>query len=388
MKITISCLFLIPILLSGQSNDREVQSITNVGIAYVDKPFVQEYHEGFTVGKNNKDANNVRAIVPALDGSIWIATKNGVYQKEADSREWRMAIDGVNQGPAYDVEIDMDQNIWSATWNGVYRHRLGATEKIAGTKPPIAKIAVAKEGVYALGPHGIWLYKDNEWVKKNYKTASSIRTVLSDNAGGLWIGTDVGLYHCNDAGTVVYQDNEDLISAYLKGMDFDENGNLWIGGLGGVSIRNLETKIGEKRPTDGIPNANVSSVEKAPDGKMWVGTEYGLARFVVGEEGYSVRLGRRWLVSDQVRDIAFDQQGNAWIATANGVSAIKNRQMTLAEKADYFYDKLISRHVREPWIIARSKLIIPGDTTSIEADDDDNDAVSYTHLTLPTTPYV
>lgn len=373
MKKLVPFLFFIPILLFGQKQPTVVKPLSNPSSIYLDKPFVQEYHEGFSVDENNDDANNVRAIQPTLDGTIWIATKNGVYHKKANSREWSIAISGENQGPAYDVEIDKDQNIWMATWNGVYRYKLEATEKMDGPKPPIARIAMAKEGIYALGPHGIWLYKDNKWSKKEYKTARSIRTVLSDNKGGLWIGTDVGLYHCNDERTIAYQKNEDLISAYLRGMDFDENGDLWIGGLGGVTIRNLEAKIGEKGPKDGMPNANVNAVVKAPDGKMWVGTAYGITRFVQGEKEYSVRLGRRWLVSDEVRDIAFDQQGNAWIATANGVSAIKNRQMTLAEKADYFYDKLIRRHVREPWIIARSKLVVPGDTTSIEADDDDND---------------
>ncbi|MCK0192312.1 two-component regulator propeller domain-containing protein [Arenibacter sp. F20364] len=373
MKKLVPFLFFIPILLFGQKQPTVVKPLSNPSSIYLDKPFVQEYHEGFSVDENNDDANNVRAIQPTLDGTIWIATKNGVYHKKANSREWSIAISGENQGPAYDVEIDKDQNIWMATWNGVYRYKLEATEKMDGPKPPIARIAMAKEGIYALGPHGIWQYKDNKWSKKEYKTARSIRTVLSDNKGGLWIGTDVGLYHCNDERTIAYQKNEDLISAYLRGMDFDENGDLWIGGLGGVTIRNLEAKIGEKGPKDGMPNANVNAVVKAPDGKMWVGTAYGITRFVQGEKEYSVRLGRRWLVSDEVRDIAFDQQGNAWIATANGVSAIKNRQMTLAEKADYFYDKLIRRHVREPWIIARSKLVVPGDTTSIEADDDDND---------------
>ncbi|RAJ11490.1 ligand-binding sensor domain-containing protein [Arenibacter echinorum] len=371
MNKAIFFLFLIPILSIGQTKDLEANS--KLYTTYIDEPFAQEYHEAFIVAENSENANNVRAIQPDSEGGIWIATKNGIYHKEIDSSEWKLVIDGNNQGPAYDVEIDKNQDVWMATWNGVYRGRAGDIQKMEGPKPPIAQLLSTKEGVYAMGPYGIWLYQDKKWSKKDYNTARSIRTVMSDNNGGLWIGTDVGLYHCNDEKTTAYQGNEDLISAYVRGMDFDPVGNMWIGGLGGVSIRNQEAKIGEKRPKDGIPNANVNSVVKAPDGKMWVGTEYGITRFVPGEKDYSVRLGRRWLVSDEVRDIAFDQQGNAWIATANGVSAIKNRKMTLATKADYFYDKLIRRHVRDPWIIARSKLVVPGDTTTIQPDDDDND---------------
>jgi len=73
------------------------------------------------------------------------------------------------------LKIDKDQNVWMATWNGVYRYRRGSIEKMGGPRAPLAKIVSAKEGVYALGPYGIWLYKNKKWQKKKYKTASSIR---------------------------------------------------------------------------------------------------------------------------------------------------------------------------------------------------------------------
>ena len=109
------------------------------------------------------------------------------------------------------------------------------------------------------------------------------------------------------------------------------------------------------------------------DNAVWVATWNGVYTYTAGslqKDEYSVRHSRRWLLSDQVRDIAFDASGNAWIATAAGVSAIKRREMTLADKAAYFYDRLIRRHVREPWIVARFRLQVPGDTTTITPEDD------------------
>ena len=208
-----------------------------------------------------------------------------------------------------------------------------------------------------------------------------MRAALSDGKGGLWIGTDVGLYHCNDEKTSLFQDQNELISAYVRGLDFSDQGELWVGCLGGVTIRNANGKIDEKLPADGITNAWVNVVKRSPDGTMWIGTNYGITRFTPGEKEYSVRLSKRWLMSDEVRDIAFDQKGNAWIATSKGVSAIKKREMTLAQKADFFYQKLIQRHVREPWIVNRFRLNVPGDTTTIEATDDDNDG-EYTSMYL------
>ncbi len=313
--------------------------------------------------------------------NIWIATKHGVYQKKTHSRNWQLMILGDDLGPAYDVKLDIDGSIWIATWNGIYTNTSGKLKKVKGLKPPIAKIVIAKEGVYALGPYGIWLQKNNNWIKKNYTTARSIRAAISDSHGGLWIATDVGLYHSSDEKSYVIRENDELISAYVKGMDYTDQGKLWVASMGGISIRDENHKIGEKLLKDGITNANINVVKKAPNGVIWVGTEYGITRFTPGEEDYSVRLSKRWLLSNRVRDIAFDVDGNAWIATAKGVSAIKKINMTLSEKADFFYKKLVPRHVREPWIVGRFKLTIPGDTTSIEPDDDDNDG-EYTAMYL------
>ena len=114
---------------------------------------------------------------------------------------------------------------------------------------------------------------------------------------------------------------------------------------------------------------------------MLVGTEYGIIRFTPTNSDYSVRLIKRWLMSDVVRDIEFDKDGHAWIATAIGASAIKKKKMTLSKKADYFYNRLHQRHIRAPWIVGRLKLTIPGDTTSIQFEDDDNDG-EYTSMYL------
>ena len=346
-----------------------------------DEAFTQEYHEGYVVDTASRGANDVRGIHPDKGNNIWIATGDGIYLKKNDSRSWGLMISGDEKGPAYDVAEDKAGNIWIASWNGVYKGNGREVTKAEGPEGPVAKILVADDAVYALGPKGIWLLEGNNWEKQNLKAARSIRDAVADGEGGLWIATDVGLYHCTGDKSTVYRAQENLISAYVRGLDFDGAGNLWVGGLGGVTIRKGNQKIGEKLPQDGIPNANVNVVRKAPDGTMWVGTDYGISRFTPGSEEYSVRLSKRWLMSNEVRDVAFDAGGNAWIATSKGVSAIKQKKMTLEQKADYFYRRLIQRHVREPWIVARFRLAVPGDTTTIEPDDDDNDG-EYTSMYL------
>lgn len=362
-------------------NEKTDQSETTQLTSHTDTPFIQEYHEGFIVDENDEASNEVRAIKLTEDGDVWVATKGGVYQKSGPAQNWELKITGEAQGPAYDVDVDEQGNVWVATWDGVYSDKDGVMAKQEGPEAPVARLVMATEGVYALGPKGIWLYNGENWTAKDWTKARSMRDAISDGEGGLWIATDVGLYHCNDTKTTVYNKNEDLLSAYTKGIAYDDSGNLWIGGLGGVTIRKGAQVVGHKTPENGITNANVNIVRKGPEGIMWVGTDYGITRFTPGEMEYSVRLSKRWLMNDEVKDITFDAQDNAWIATAGGVSVIYRKEMTLAEKAEYFYDQLITRHIREPWVAGRFTLTVAGDTSTLVPDDDDNDG-EYTAMYL------
>src|SRR5690606_9543002 len=138
--------------------------------------------------------------------------------------------------------------------------------------------------------------------------------------------------------------------------------------------------VKQLRSADGLPSSEVTSVRRSPDGVMWVGTSYGIVRFRK-DMSRSLRFSRRWLLSDHVNDIAFDRDGNAWVATSGGVSAIKKKRMTLESKATYFYDVLMRRHIRAPWIAGVCKLPTPGDTTVWLPEDDDNDG-EYTGMYL------
>lgn len=348
---------------------------------YKDTPFWQEYHEAYPIS-NNAEENEVRSIVVDKAANVWAATASGIFMKKANETRWTSIQNGEDKGPAYAVEVDKEGTVWFGTWNGIYHYKNEKLEKLTGATAPVSAICISKEGVYALGPNGIWLFDGKTFSKpqsgKNgYQLPRSIRDVITDNNGGLWIASDVGLYHTNAQETKVFRNKKEVISGYIKGIAIDGNQNLWAGGLGGVSIIEAEKKVREITPKQGLPTVFVTCVESAPNGTLWVGTEQGLVRYqphtATPDSSYSMLFSRRWLMDDHVNDIAFDANGNAWIATPKGVSAIKRRQMTLAQKNDYFMDVLMKRHIRDPWIAGQAHLRIPGDTTSWQPEDDDND---------------
>lgn len=378
-KLLKSFLLLLSItIISCNNKSTSTISETNNDV-YEDLVFLQESHKGFKISDDALE-NNVRDIALDQSDNVWVATANGVFKKEHNSKIWTPIIKGKQKGPSYSIEIDNSGTVWMGAWDGVYKFENNKLSKVDGLQAPIAILCKSDEGMYALGPHGIWLGKNDKWVVKNYKIARSVQDAKSDSEGGLLIATDVGLYHCNNEKTTLFQDDSELISCYLKGFDFDSSGEIWLGGLGGVTIHNGIEKLGILTPKEGIPSVHVNSVTKAPDGTMWIGSDVGVVRYYKNGS-HSLRFSKRWLLDDKVQNVAFDKQGTAWIATEQGVSAIRKREMTLESKEDFFYNALMERHIREPWIAHVTALNKPGDITTSRDTDDDNDG-QYTSMYL------
>jgi hypothetical protein len=67
-----------------------------------------------------------------------------------------------------------------------------------------------------------------------------------------------------------------------------------------------------------------------------------------------------------------DHDAHVWVLTRTGLNKIEFRQTTLAAKADWFHHKIRSRNIRYGFTAER-RLLIPGDITSSEMIDTDND---------------
>ncbi len=336
-----------------------------------DQPFVQETHTAFSVGKA-KGSNQVRSIAVDHNQNIWIATAEGIYQKADNSGSWIPIITGEERGPSYAIAMMADGTMLLGTWNGLYSSHDGELRKEIGPQPPISVLATSGNKTYALGPHGIWQWTDGTWKLLDYKISRAVRDAKTNENGDLWIATDVGLYFCKGGKTELLQNTTELISCYTKALAFAPNQDLWIGGMGGVTIRDDNKMTKTLTTKTGLSSAVVNCIEKGPDDLMWVGTDVGVVRFD-SSYNHSLRFSKRWLTDNCVNDIAFDQKGDAWIATNNGVSCIHRGKMTMADKEENYYSQLMKKHIRNPWICGNLRLDVPGDTTTWHNTDDDND---------------
>jgi len=336
-----------------------------------DTSFIQEYHDPLPVSANEV-ANDVRKLAIDKAGTVWIATPAGALSKTTGSSQWKSILKKDDEGPAYAVLADAAGNTWIGNWKGIFMVSPKSVVQVDGTTGPVSVICDSKEGIYAAGPNGVWKYDGNKFKKTNYNVSRSIRSIISDGAGGLWIASDVGLYHCMPNRTEHFFTTDKLISAYVRGVEKDKGNNIWAACLGGVSVLSKNIRQANIGVTEGCPSIYINCIRQAPDGSMWVGTQVGVVRFHP-DGTHTLRFSRRWLLDDNVQDIQFNDSGTAYIATPKGVSVIRPLDMTLASKQDYFYKILMDRHIREPWIAGQVHLRVPGDLSTWQPEDDDND---------------
>ncbi len=341
-----------------------------------DTPFVQEYHEHYPLGVRREE-NDVRSVAVAGNGDVLAATKAGLYCLKKGAAAFDSVMNTVQEGPVFDLAADSAGEVWVAAWNGLYHWSGERLEQAPHIDGPVAAVAADGDDIVAAGRGGIWTVRAG--ARRPLPCASSIRAILPDGSGGLWIATSVGLYHDRVPVGRLYDEGDGLTSSGLTSLAAVKDGTLWVSGLGGITVLRdgaVTRRIGK---TDGLPCLNVTCVVSDKEGVLWIGTQGGAAR--LSDKTWSLRHGRRWLASDNVRDIAFDAGGNAWVGTDTGVSVIRRKTMTLAEKAVHFEKVTNERHVRAPWIVELCGLEKPGRVDSWKPRDDDNDG-QYTAMYL------
>jgi hypothetical protein len=348
------------------------------GNGVADAPFVQEWHASYSVGRA-AGCDDVRAVAVDGGGAVWAATGAGVYRLEKGNTQWEALMMEADAGPAFDIVVDRAGTAWVGAWNGLYRSTPDGLERIKEVDCPIAALCVTQYGVVGLGDGGIWHVIQDKGTFEKLPCSRHFRAALPDGGDGLWIATGMGLYHHADTGHRFYQSQSEIVGPEVRDVAYASDGNLWAGGFGGVTVYTNGNRTGSFTPAEGLPSLDVRCVTPGPQGAMWVGTDLGVARY--DGQRWSLRHSKRWLADDDVRDIAFDGDGTAWIATGAGVSAIKRRTMTLAQKADHFLEICLARHVRAPGLVEKCRLEVPGDTSTPKPRDDDNDG-QYTSMYL------
>jgi signal transduction histidine kinase/ligand-binding sensor domain-containing protein len=201
----------------------------------------------------------------------------------------------------------------------------------------VAAFAMDKDGsVWAgttqVGPgHGLLRLENGRW--QSYVTsrvdgrALSVRSLLVDRHGSLWIGTlDKGLYRIRD-GRMEHFDTKDGLSGNAISQIFeDREGNIFVVNPRGID-QFRDYAVLSYSASEGLPHEFLSSVATTKNGEVWVGAESGLYTRPASAQSAFKRVTNVPL--SEVTDLFRDSTGSMWASGANKLAYFRNGRFTL-----------------------------------------------------------
>ena len=152
---------------------------------------------------------------------------------------------------------------------------------------------------------------------------SQVQDLAQDDDGNLWIGTLSGLTKYNGREFQTYSRKDSLAEDWITSMYKDKKGNIWFGHwAGGVSMYNYKTKKIENLNLEEYTRfKTVTSIIQDSKLRYWIATE-GAGIFVYDPDNKKmISLNKKdGLSSDNVYDLCRDQKENIWIATDIGIT--------------------------------------------------------------------
>ncbi|MBE9466876.1 MAG: T9SS type A sorting domain-containing protein, partial [Bacteroidetes bacterium] len=254
----------------------------------------------------------------ALDSSrtAWIATKIGLFKYENDRlmniSDAAHALEGIINA----VHIDKTNCLWVGTEKGLLKYNgnqgLHYTDTSGLNSNKIAYIENdSYNNLWILTDKGLQKFENNKWKTINVDELNqkAITKMYIDNNDNIWFLTySNGAYKYDHTKWEHFNTSNGLSDDFALSVIQDKKDNFWIGTDGvdffdGISWKNYMGNI--------ITHPDLLYYD---NNKLWVTTSGG---------GYSVFDGKKWtthnratgFVSNHVKKIEKDKNGNIWIAT-------------------------------------------------------------------------
>jgi ligand-binding sensor domain-containing protein len=174
----------------------------------------------------------------------------------------------------------------------------------------------------------------NDPQDKNSISHNFIKSIQEDNNGNVWVATWGGGLNLFDIKKERFKqfrhnknDPQSIASDFINCLYKDSRGNLWIGtddaGLDLLNVQDQQFKhfIADKRDSLSISDNTIKVISEDSNHQIWIGTPHGLNRYDVTQRSFkhffcnaqSQSLSHNWITS-----VYEDQKKNLWIGTYGG----------------------------------------------------------------------
>jgi len=286
-------------------------------------------------------SQHIYCLLVARDGTLWIGTQGGAASWKDGKLRRYPELDG--QSISSFLE-DREGTIWSSGQKDFYPPHICAIEKTSvdcygdggslSRGGSVAKMYEdAKATVWAVARYGIWRWRPGP--PEFYPLPFGIDTtygITEDDAGNLLLGLAGGIRRFHDGKTEAFRLPGKLQSFTVRTMLDDRDGGLWIAAYHAGLIHVHQGKVEVFRQADGLSNDEVEALYEDRENNLWVATEDGLDRFRnTAVATFSIKEG---LSNGQVRSVLADEDGSVWIATPGGLDRWSDGQITTYNHRD------------------------------------------------------
>ncbi|MEK8018500.1 MAG: two-component regulator propeller domain-containing protein, partial [Candidatus Parabeggiatoa sp.] len=254
---------------------------TEEGLAH----FHPESNTWSNVDHSKLPSHEISAIQYDGKGGIWLGTDKGLVQFQAGTIGQIYSVDNSelpsNQITA--IESDGNGGLWLGTSKGIAHLKSDENSlTLLGTKHFGDKSNLPSNDIQVLSSSqaGIWVGTDNGWASwdkadKKFESFhsedfSTVFAIESDNAEGVWLGTEKGVFHrfnkFNDDNQALFNTKDSDLRVYSF---LDAGEEIWAGtnfGLFKLAADNLQGRI-----LEGIPDIHVKAIQPDDKGGIWVG---------------------------------------------------------------------------------------------------------------------
>lgn len=286
----------------------------------------------------------VNTVFKDVSGQIWVGSDTGVSR-------W---VEGrfVQVGQRLEAKVlfeDRNQVLWIGTGDGLYRYQAGAD--IARVQLPevtlgsIRALVQDAEGALWIGTESNGLFRHDGQQATRFGTATGlshdgIRALYSDREGSLWIGTTGGGLNRLKRGRMrVYGLEEGMPSDVVYAIYEAQNGDVWVGTNRGL-VRRRNGTIQIYTTTQGLEDERVFAIAEDAQGDIWVGTNGGGVSRLVGQRfvTYTMMDG---LPSNVIFGLYPGSDSTLWMSTGNGLSRYQDGQFRMFLASDSLASRLV-----------------------------------------------
>lgn len=268
----------------------------------------------YTIQNSKLPSNMIYSIVIDGEDQVWIGTISGlsVFSPDGSQVTYTIANSPLLSGNINALTIDNQDRLWIGTCHGLARLEADGTWKLFPPDQGLYHIEEVPEGVRLIYP--------------------CIESLALDNEGILWMGNNPGgggsavsVVDEDENWTIYIPENSGLPEDHIYTMAVDEQGQIWIGTMEGVSVLGDDDQWETISMDDlGIAGEYESVTDMVFDDKdrLWIGTTAGLV--VKDPDGNLTKYtsGDSDLISNYIQALMIDSEGWVWIGTAGGLSIL------------------------------------------------------------------